>query len=89
MNSRICLGILEFLASVALLPHNDAGNSRIPYRDPQVKLGDDIVGNSRISKLKSLGILEFLATLNKNSRIPRLNSRILKLEFLGILEFLD
>ena len=23
-------------------------NSRIPYRDPRVKLGDDIVGNSRI-----------------------------------------
>ena len=55
-------GNLEFLeiASVALLPRNDAGNSRIPYRDPPRELGDDIVGNSRISKLKSLGILEFL-----------------------------
>ncbi|MCI6565284.1 MAG: hypothetical protein MSC46_07190 [Campylobacter sp.] len=27
-------------------------NSRIPYRDPPVKLGDDIVGNFRIPKLK-------------------------------------
>ena len=46
---------LEFLeiASVALLPRNDTENSRIPYRDPRVKLGDDIVGNSRIPKLKS------------------------------------
>ncbi|MCI7447432.1 hypothetical protein [Campylobacter sp.] len=42
------LGILEFLALVALLPLNDAGNSRIPYRDPPKGLGDDIVGNSRI-----------------------------------------
>ena len=33
--------ILEFLASVALLPRNDVGNFRIPYRDPPVKLGDD------------------------------------------------
>ena len=31
-NSKFILGILEFLeiASVALLPRNDAGNSRIP-----------------------------------------------------------
>ena len=45
---------LEFLeiASVALLPRNDE-NSRIPYRDPRIKLGDDIVGNSRIPKIKS------------------------------------
>ena len=41
---------LEFLeiASVALLPRNNAGNSRIPYRDPRVKPEDDIVGNSKI-----------------------------------------
>ncbi|MDY4829278.1 MAG: hypothetical protein SO164_00440, partial [Campylobacter sp.] len=52
---------LEFLASVAVLPRNDAGNSRILYRDPPRGLGDDIVGNSRISRLKSLGILEFLS----------------------------
>ena len=45
---------LEFLeiASVALLPRNDAGNSRIPYRDPRVKPEDDIVGNSRIPSNK-------------------------------------
>ena len=36
------------IASVALLPRNDAENSRIPYRDPPKALGDDIVGNSRI-----------------------------------------
>ena len=50
---------LEFLeiASVALLACNDAGNSRIPYRDPRVKPEDDIVdeivGNFRISKDKT------------------------------------
>ena len=54
-------GILDGIASVALLPRNDGGNSRIPYRDPPRGLGDDIVGNSRISRLKSLGILEFLS----------------------------
>ena len=60
-NSRISnLKFLE-IASVALLPRNDAGNSRILYRDPPRGLGDDIVGNSRISKLKTLGILEFLS----------------------------
>ena len=31
-------------------------NSRIPYSDPRVKLGDDIVGNSRILRIN----LEFL-----------------------------
>ena len=52
-NSRISnLKFLE-IASVALLPRNDAGNSRILYRDPLRELGDDIVGNSRIPRLKS------------------------------------
>ena len=27
-------------------------NSKIPYGDPRVKLGDGIVGNSRIPKIK-------------------------------------
>ena len=31
---------LEFL-EITLLPRNDAGNSRISYIDPPVKLGDD------------------------------------------------
>ena len=44
-------GILNEIASVALLPRNDVGNSRIPsIRDPPVKLGDDreseILGSS-------------------------------------------
>ena len=58
---------LEFLeiASVALLPRNDGilefpkikippnpQKTKIPYRDPRVKLGDDIVGNSRFPKLE-------------------------------------
>ena len=53
--SRIPRTNLEFLeiASVALLPRNDAKNSRIPYKDPPKGLGDDIVGNSRIPKAKS------------------------------------
>ena len=38
-NSRIPRINLEFLASVALLPRNDAGNSRIPYRAPPKKRG--------------------------------------------------
>ena len=41
--------ILEFLeiAPSALLPSNDAGNSKIPYRDPPDQVEDDIVGNFR------------------------------------------
>ena len=50
-------GILNEIASFALLPRNDAGNSRIPYRDPRVKPEDDIVDeivvNFRISKDKT------------------------------------
>ena len=44
LDPRISIEILEFLeiASVALLPRNDAGNSRIPsIRDPPIKSGDD------------------------------------------------
>ena len=43
-------GILYAIAPSALLPRNDAGNSRIPYGDPPRGLGDDIVENFRISK---------------------------------------
>ena len=32
---------LDGIASASLNPRNDAGNFRIPYRDPPVKLGDD------------------------------------------------
>ena len=46
-------GNLEFIeiASVALLSRNDAGNSRIPYRDPLKGLGDD--REFRIPRTKS------------------------------------
>ena len=68
--------ILEFLVSVVLLPRNDAVNSRIPYRDPRVKLGDDIVeddivGNSRISKKRH-------PLTPRKSRIPKDKFRIPK-----------
>ena len=55
-------GNLEFIeiASVALLPRNDARNSRIPYRDPRVKPEYD--RESRIPRTKS--------------RIPKNKSRI-------------
>ena len=44
LDPRISIEILEFLeiASVALFPHNDGENSRIPsIRDPRVKPEDD------------------------------------------------
>ncbi|MDD7703923.1 MAG: hypothetical protein SOW03_08185 [Campylobacter sp.] len=44
-NDGILDGILNEIAPSALLPRNDAWNSRIPDRDPPVKLGDDIVEN--------------------------------------------
>ena len=47
-------GILNGIAPSALLPRND-GILEF-HRDPPVKLGDDIVGNSRIPSK----ILEFL-----------------------------
>ncbi|MCI7447396.1 hypothetical protein [Campylobacter sp.] len=44
-----------------MLPRNDAGNSRIPYRDPRVKPEDDIVTNSRIPSIN----LEFPKNADK------------------------
>ena len=41
-NDGILDGILNEIAPSALLPRNDAWNSRIPYRDPPKGLGDDI-----------------------------------------------
>ena len=49
-------------------------NSRIPYRDPRVKSGDDIVGNSKIPNLK------FPEFRIPNLKFPKLE--FLKLEFL-------
>ena len=76
-----------------MLHRNDAGNSRIPYRDPPVKLGDDIVeddivGNFRISKKRH-------PLTPRNSRIPKDEFRIPRDCFTslamtqGILEFLS
>ena len=70
-------GILNEIAPSALLPRNDAGNFRIPHRDPLKGLGDGIVGNSRIFVIaseakQSLGILDFLG----NFRFLLGNSRI-------------
>ena len=45
--------------------------SKITYRDHTVKLGDDIVGNSRISRLK-------FKIPKANSRIPKTKSKIPK-----------
>ena len=85
---------MEFLeiASVALLPRNDAGNSRIPYRDPRFKPEDDIgfeiprsswgmtqgLGNSRIFVIASEA-KQSLGILNSSLGILDL--------FLGILDF--
>ena len=49
-NDGILDGILNEIAPSALLPRNDTGNSKIPYRDPRVKPEDDIVENSRIPR---------------------------------------
>ena len=58
---------------------NDAGNSRIPYRDPPKGLGDDIVGNSRIFVIASEAkqSLEILKSSLGNSKFILRNSKIL------------
>ena len=59
---------LEFLEAFCVYR-----NSRIPYRDPPVKLGDDIVWIN----LEFLN-LEFLESLcvYRNSRIPYIDPRV-------------
>ncbi|MDD6162146.1 MAG: hypothetical protein PUB35_05055 [Campylobacteraceae bacterium] len=49
--------------------------AKIPYRDPPVKLGDDIVGNSRISRLK-FKIPKANSKIPKPCVIPRLDHMI-------------
>ena len=67
-NSRILWMNLEFLNLEFLETFCVYRNSRIPYRYPPRGLGDDIVRNSRISRLN----LEFLEAfcVYRNSRIP-------------------
>ena len=75
---RINLEFLE-IASVALLPRNDAGNSRIPYRDPlkrlgddtKSKAGDDIVTNSKIPKPFVIPRLDHMISSQRILEFPR------------------
>ena len=46
--------ILEFLV---ILDEFKFRNSKIPYRDPQVKLGDDIVGNFEFLEIAPSALL--------------------------------
>ena len=72
------------IASVALLPRNDTGNSRIPQsRDPRVKLGDDKKRSQGMTQ--GLGILDgILNEIASVALLPR-NDGILEfpIEILG------
>ena len=69
-------GILNEIASVALLPRNDAGNSRIPYRDPRVKPEDDIgFEMPRSSRGMTKKVISVDGTRLRNSRFILRNSK--------------
>ena len=53
--SNLIQCLIHEIASVALLPRNDAGNSKIPYKDPPRGLGDD-------KEQSSWGILDEIAS---------------------------